>query len=139
MRKAILFVGLIVFVGFALSATAQAQPFEVHVTVAGHAGTVSGSTSDNLLSFSAPVEVPGVGLAPGEYIFRMVTPSVMQVMNEDRSMIYATFFVIPALRADATRDYAVKLEKIRDDTPARVTTLFPSKESRGFELIYSTD
>jgi hypothetical protein len=82
------------------------------------------------------VGVPGVALAPGTYIFRFVAPSVMQVLKEDRSMAYAMFFTIPTERSEVTSDYAVTLQRIRDDAPPRIATLFPPNAWTGYELAY---
>jgi len=131
----LLIVGM-ALVGAAQPVHAQTQGLDVQVTVVGHSGTVAGSLSDHILAFSSPVGVPGVSLAPGTYIFKIVAPSVMQVWNEDRSMAYAMFFTIPAERSEVTSDYAVSLRKIRDDVPARITTLFPPGASTGYELLY---
>lgn len=133
---AMLFVVFIAFVGLVRPANAQTQGFEVNVTVLGHTGAVAGSSSDHFLAFSAPVEVPGVGLAPGAYIFRFIAPSVIQVLSENRSMVYAMFFVIPTWRSEVTNDYAVTLRRIRNDAPARIATLFPPDASTGYELTY---
>jgi hypothetical protein len=129
-------VALIAVIGLALPAHAQQERLDVNVIVRAHIGPVAGSASDNFLSFSSPVGSPGVGLAPGTYIFRPVTPSVMQVLSEDRSTVYAMFFVTPASRTDVTSEYSVELQRIRDDAPPRIMTLFPPAASTGYQLMY---
>lgn len=133
---AMLFVLAIAMVGLAGPAQAQEPGFEVQVNVVGHTGIVKGSPSENVLSFSGPVGIPGVGLAPGGYIFRLIAPSVMQVLSENRSMVYASFFVTPIRRNEVTSDYAVTLRRFLDDAPARITALFPPHASSGYELTY---
>jgi hypothetical protein len=128
-------VGLMVMAG-AASASAQVQGPEISVTVQGHVGVVKGSPSDNFLSFSAPVGVPGVALAPGTYIFRVVAPSIMQVLSENRSTTYAMFMVQAASRGTATKDYAVTLVRVRDDAPARITKIFLPNLLEGYEIPY---
>ena len=131
----ILLLGLVMFVGLARPAPAQTQGLEVTVTVLGEARPVTGAPSEHLLTFSAPVGIPGVGLAPGAYIFRFLTPSVIQVLNEERSMVYAMFFVTPARRSEEANDLAVTLRRIRLDAPPRVATLFLPGASVGYELM----
>lgn len=132
-----LIVAFVAFIGFAQPAHAQIQAPDIQVTVQGHTGPVAGATSDHIISFSAPVGVPGVGLAPGAYVFRMLVPySVMQVMNEDRSIVYTMFHVRPTFRAETTDDYAVTLRRIRPDAPARIVNLYPPNISDGFEFVY---
>ena len=129
-------VALTVMIVFATPVKAQQERFGVDVTVRSHVGPVTGSSSDSFLSFSSPVGVPGVGLAAGTYIFRRITPSVMQVLSEDRSTVYAMFFVIPTSRAEVTDEYAVKLRRIRDDAPPRVTAVFPPAALTGYQPMY---
>jgi hypothetical protein len=136
MRSFMLFGVFMAFVGLAQPANAQTQGFEVQVTVTGHTGDVAGSSSEHFLTFSAPVGVPGVGLAPGMYIFRFIAPSVIQVLSEDRSIAYAMFFVTPAWRSEVTDDYAVSLRRVHSDAPARIATLFLPGASTGYELTY---
>lgn len=135
-RLGILSVALLMFVGLARPANAQVDGFEVNVTVRAHIGVVAGSPSDKFLSFGGPIEIPGVGLPPGTYIFRTLTPSIMQVVSEDRSMVYAMFFVTPAQRSEATDKFTVTLRRIRDDAPLQVTTIFPPDSRNGYELPY---
>jgi hypothetical protein len=130
---------LLAFAAFiSLARPAYAQTLDVNVTVVGHTGVVAGAPSDHFLGFSGPVEIPGVALGPGTYIFRSVAPSVIQVLNEDRSMVYGMFFVTPTWRGEVTSDYAVTLQRIRDDAPPRIATVFPPDASGGYELWYPT-
>ena len=133
---AVLFVVFIAFVGLARPAHAQAQGLDVQVTVLGHAGAVVGSSSDHVLTFSGPVQVPGVSLGSGAYLFRFVAPSTIQVLKADRSMVYAMFFVSPTLRSEVTSDYAVTARRIKADAPPRIITLFLPETSRGYEFTY---
>jgi hypothetical protein len=133
---ATLSVALVVLIGLATPVSAQEARFDVNVIVRGDIGPVTGSSSDHFLGFSSPVGIPGVGLAPGTYIFRRVTPSVMQVLSEDRSMVYAMFFVTPASRTEVTNDYAVELRRIRDDAPPRIMAVFPPAASTGYQFMY---
>jgi hypothetical protein len=133
---AMLSVVLMLFVGLATPANAQTQGFEVNVTVTAPTGVVTGSPSDNFLSFSGPIGIPGVGLPPGTYIFRLIAPSVMQVVSENRSTAYATFFVLPAWRVEATDKYSVTLCRVRGDAPPRITTMFRPDSLTGYEVPY---
>jgi hypothetical protein len=129
--------GIAWLVLFGLAPPVHAQEgFDVNVIVRGDIGPVTGSSSDTFLSFSSPVGIPGVGLAPGTYIFRTVTPSVMQVLDEDRSTVYAMFFVTPVSRTDVTNDDPVELRRIEDDAPPRIVAVFPPAASRGYRLMY---
>jgi len=124
---------------------AQAQParaqtstpgVDVEVTVVGHAGVVAGSPSDHFLTFSAPVELPGVALKPGTYVFRLIAPAVLQVLNDRQTMSYGMFQTTQALRSEATNGYVVRLRRTLDEAPARLTALFLPGQTTGYELWY---
>lgn len=127
---------LVALVALAFPAAAQTPSMDVQVTVLGHSGVVAGSASEHFLTFSAPVEIPGVALAQGAYIFRFLTPSVVQVLNENRTMVYAMFLVTPKWRNEVTNEYSIALRRVRDDAPARLMTLYPPGASTGYELTY---
>jgi hypothetical protein len=121
----------------ALSGQAVAQTtqrFEANVTVRGHAAL--GSPSEHFLRFSAPVGIPGVGLAPGTYIFRIVAPSVVQVLSGDRAHAYAMFWVNPISRSKVTDRDEMTLKKIRDDAPVRIAAWYLAGSSTGYEPMY---
>ena len=127
----------VAFLGWPQPAAAQAQqPLEFSVTVTGQVGAVKGSPTDHFLAFSAPVEVPGVGLAPGGYIFRFIAPSVVQVLSSDRSTEYAMFLTVPVSRSEVTNKYVMTLKRIRDDAPVRIASWFMPNSAIGVEPIY---
>lgn len=127
-------------VGLAVPANAQTptQGLDVNVTVLGHAGIVTGSSSEHFLTFSGPVGVPGVGLTAGSYIFRFVAPSLMQVLSDNRSIVYAMFFVSSIARGEVTHDYALTLRRPSPGAPARIATMFFPEATTGYELMYPT-
>ncbi len=134
---AMLIVAFVALIGFAPPAHAQVQGGDIQVTVQGHAGPVVGSASDHFISFSAPVGVPGVGLAPGAYVFRFIAPhSVIQVLNENRSIVYTMFLVRPTFRAETVSDYTVTLRRIRSDAPPRIVNMYLPDTQNGFEFVY---
>src|SRR5439155_24838783 len=96
-------VRLVLLIGAALLTVAvvpvhaQTGRFETAVTVVGRSGE-AGSPFEHVLTFSGPVQIPGVSLVAGAYIFRFVTPSVVQVLSGDRSQVYAMFTTVPTLR-----------------------------------------
>lgn len=123
--------------GAMIPVQAQTQRFETQVTVVGHNAVVRGAASDHFLAFDRAIGVPGIDLPPGVYIFRVVAPLVMQVLDENRSTVYATFFVTPARRSQITEQYAVTLRNIGRDPLAKVTAMFPPHTANGYDLGYS--
>jgi hypothetical protein len=124
---------LVAWTGLASAQTPQ-KPLEFKVTVT--AEPVVGSAADHFLTFSGPVEIPDVGLAPGTYIFRILAPSVVQVLSKDRKMVYTTFFTIPTWRPDSEEGDVVAFVKTRNDAPLRMIKWFEPNQLQGRELLY---
>jgi hypothetical protein len=83
-----------------------------------------------------PVRLPGVGLPAGAYIFRLVTPSMVQVLNTTRSKIYATLLTVPASGiGDANRE-RIKFELDTEDDVQRIKGWYLPGDT-GFEFLYS--
>jgi hypothetical protein len=63
-------------------------------------------TKQTFLTFSGPVQLPGVTLAAGTYMFKLADPEfdrrVIQVWNKDGSKLYTTLLTIPDERMKVT-------------------------------------
>jgi hypothetical protein len=113
------------------------QPLEFTVTVHGDShATLAGSPSEHLMSFAAPIEIPGVGLPAGSYLFRFITPSVVQVTSRDRSMVYGMFLTTPASRHDDRGDQEMTFERQGNGTPARIEGWFFQDSLNGVAPVY---
>jgi hypothetical protein len=60
-----------------------------------------------VLTFSAPVEIPGHAVLPaGTYVFKLLPISgdrnIVQIFNREQTKVYATVFTIPAQRLQPT-------------------------------------
>jgi hypothetical protein len=113
------------------------KPLEITVTVTGHMGVVKGSPSDHFLSFSGPIEIPGVGLKPGTYIFQPVDTGIVRVMSPDRSTVYATFYTTPVTRVTAGATQ-VTFERTAERAPVRIAAWFPAGQLDGMAPMYPT-
>jgi hypothetical protein len=91
-------------------------------------------------TFSAPVEVPGVALPPGKYIFRIVNPrigrNVVQVASADGSKSYALFFAIPAERPTPPSEPELRFMETPEGTPPAIQTWWHPGDTIGREFIY---
>ena len=91
------------------------------------------SAREHALEFDRPVDIPGIRLEPGVYVFRMVETSIMQVTNITRSKVYAMFMVIPTRslgNTDVERvEFAIGEEALR-----MVSWYFP--DTTGYEFLY---
>jgi hypothetical protein len=128
----------IVAIALACPAAAQAQQtMDYTVTVTGHARAVKGSAADNFMSFSAPVQIPGVSLAPGTYVFTILPESsVVRVSSEDRRTVYATFFTVPVRRASATDDAQMTFARQGTGAPPRIAAWYLRSQVDGIAPIY---
>jgi hypothetical protein len=120
-----------------LAAQTQPQPLEYTVTVSGSLSHVRGATGDHFLSFSGPIEIPGVGLAPGTYIFQFPATGVVRVMSQDHSTVYATFFTTPVRRNTSTLATQVEFERSAEGAPLRIAAWFPSGWEYGVAPMYA--
>lgn len=95
------------------------------------------------LTFSGPVQLPGVVLPRGTYTFTRMTPNVILVRSKDHSTVYGMFMTIPRLRWGWTaKDEIVFREAPVGAVPA-IEVWFPRHgawnrfRSYGHEFVYS--
>jgi hypothetical protein len=114
---------------------ADGQKFRETVTVK---GTARGAVGEHVLTFSAPVSLPGMSLGAGTYIFRYAEHNALQVMSAGRTP-YGMFLTIPATRNHATSGYSIVVgEPVAPDSPRRIVALFAPGETIGHEFLYPT-
>jgi hypothetical protein len=91
-------------------------------------------------TFSGPVELPGVALAPGKYMFRLVdstaTRNVMQVTSADGRQPYGIFFTIPAERLTPAPEPEVRFMEAPAGALLPIKTWWNVGEITGHEFIY---
>jgi hypothetical protein len=92
-------------------------------------------------TFNQPVELPGVTLPPGTYIFRFVDATtgrkVMQVQAKDASnKMYGMFLTISAQRPKPSNDAELRFLETPAGKPAAVKTWWYPGNSIGREFIY---
>lgn len=102
-----------------------------------------GMTYDKLtlLTFSAPVQIPGATLTAGTYRFRLTNPdtsrNVMQVLSHDGGIVYGMFHTTPVYRVNVS--YAapvVTFMEVPADVAPPIKSLFYEGESNGYAFIY---
>jgi hypothetical protein len=117
------------------SVGAQSPRFRSDILVRG--AVYPGGIDDHYLTFSGPVSIPGVSLGAGTYIFRPVSPGVLQVLSSDRGQTYALMFTASALRDDAADKYEVWFGGSAGATsPPRILAWFRPNERAGQQFIY---
>ena len=125
-----LVVGALTLVG--VGAMAAAPQFRESVIVKGAVGGVAG---DHQLTFSGPVSLPGVALAPGTYFFRRPAGNMLQVTNA-KHQPYALLMTRPVNRSRSDGYEIVLGAPLADGSPRRIAAWFAPGESIGQELIY---
>ena len=95
-----------------------------------------------IMTFSAPVELPGMRLEAGTYVFRLAdtaSRNVIQVLSQNEMEMLGQWLFIPAQRRDVTGETVVTFrETSANATPAVQYWYYPG-ESIGKEFIYPKD
>jgi len=97
-----------------------------------------------IMTFSGAVELPGLRLEPGMYVFRIADTSgrnVIQVLSEDEMNVLGQWLFVPAERREATGDTVVTFREVETSanmTPAVQFWFYPG-EKIGKEFIYPKD
>jgi hypothetical protein len=108
----------------ALPATARADAFN----------------KETLVTFNAPVEMPGVVLPAGTYRFQLADPdgdrAVVRVMNPDGKVVYGTFLTIPEAQVNGVNEPQVTFnERVAGSPQAIRTWAYPGDDVR-WEFLY---
>jgi hypothetical protein len=115
-----------------IGAGAQTPRFRETLSVRGTAAPVNG---EHIITFSAPLALPGISLGAGTYIFRRPATNVLQVLSASHRP-YAMVMTVPAQRA-STNGYEIVLgEPLAPGSPKRIEAWFVPGDSTGQELIY---
>jgi hypothetical protein len=92
------------------------------------------------LTFNVPVQVPGVSLPPGTYIFRLLDSQadrhIVQVTNVRGNHVFATILAIPDYRLNATSKTVMYFSESMPGAPAPVKSWFYPGDNFGQRFIY---
>jgi hypothetical protein len=99
-----------------------------------------------VVTFSAPVEIPGVhlkgwGVLPaGTYVFKVLDSMsdrhIVQIFNKDETTIYATILAIPNYRLKATDKTVITFRERAAGEPEALRAWFYPGENWGEEFVY---
>jgi len=94
-----------------------------------------------VITFSAPVQIPGEVLPAGTYQFSNPDGdrNVVEVRSADGSKPYATLLTIPVERSNATDEPVVKFEERAAGSPEAIRAVFYPGETTGMAFLYPTD
>jgi LPXTG-motif cell wall-anchored protein len=95
------------------------------------------------VTFSAPVEVPGVGaqvLPAGTYLFKLMDSlsdrNIVQIFNEDGTHVYTTILAIPNYRLRATDKTVMTFRERAEGQPEAIRAWFYPGANWGQEFVY---
>jgi hypothetical protein len=93
-----------------------------------------------VITFSAPVEIPGQVLPPGTYVFRLADSSsdrnIVQVFNKAESHLYGTFLAIPDYRLKPADKPIITFSERPAGTPEAVKAWFYPGQNYGHDFVY---
>ena len=92
------------------------------------------------LTFNQPVEIPGMALGPGTYVFKLLDSAsdrdVVQIFNDDESRLYENVLAIPAFRSDPADKTVVTFEERAKGSPEAIHEWFYPGDRYGQEFVY---
>jgi hypothetical protein len=93
------------------------------------------------MTFSEPVELPGIVLPAGKYVFRLVNFSenrnMVQILSQDEQKVLATISTIPAYRVNPTSATTIVYEERRAGGPHAIKEWYFPDRRYGHEFVYS--
>jgi hypothetical protein len=106
-----------------------------------HAAAGTNVERTTYLTFSQPVQLPGVALGAGTYVFELADPEaaagVVRVLSRDRRTAYFMGYTREVERPRGMRlDAAVSLGESAAGTAPRITAWWPIGEMTGHQFIY---
>jgi hypothetical protein len=95
-----------------------------------------------VMTFSGPVELPGITLPAGTYVFRLAdTPgrNVVQVLTEDQQKVLGQWLFVQTQRPRVSEETVVTFRETPAGTPPAVRYWFFPGELVGKEFVYPRD
>jgi hypothetical protein len=94
------------------------------------------------VTFSEPVEVPGMVLPAGTYEFKMLDSpgdrDIVQIYNADQTILEETVLAVPDERIHATGKTVIRFSERPSGSPQAVKAWFYPGSHTGIEFVYPT-
>jgi hypothetical protein len=111
--------------------------FALCFELAAHADESDEATT---ITFSQPIQIPGMALPAGSYLFKLANPnsdpSVVQVFNAAGTVLYATLQTISTERPKPAGDTVVTFAKQGAGQPEALRNWFYPGRDIGVEFLY---
>jgi hypothetical protein len=105
-----------------------------------HAQDDNGYLKRTLVTFSQPVEIPGMILPAGTYDIELLSSEpnrhVVRIFNKDRSHVVTTVLAIPNLRLKATNKTVITFSERPPNSPEALKAWFYPGDNFGQEFVY---
>jgi hypothetical protein len=93
-----------------------------------------------VVTFSAPVEVPGKVLPAGTYVFKLLdSPSnrhIVQIFDADEKKLYATILAVPDYRLKPSDKPVIRFAERPSGSPEAIQAFFYPGDDYGQEFVY---
>ena len=92
------------------------------------------------VTFNKPVEVPGVVLPAGSYVFKLADSDsnrhIVQIVSKDQKHLYATILAVPGERLEPTGKAVITFEERAQGAPEAVKAWFCPGDDIGVQFVY---
>lgn len=137
MKKVLAISAAAILTAFASHVVLEAAGQKFHEAVIVRGTAPHTGRGDLALTFSAPVSLPGISLAPGTYVFQRGDANAMLV-RDSTGRPYKWLLTVPAARTTPTNNYSVLLDReTAPDAPPRIVAIFAPGESTGHGFVYA--
>ncbi|HLH41287.1 MAG TPA: hypothetical protein VKX39_19215 [Bryobacteraceae bacterium] len=93
-----------------------------------------------IVTFSAPVEIPGKVLPAGTYVFKLLNSvsnrNIVQVFDKDEKKLFATILAIPDYRLQPSDKPVIRFEERSSGSPEAIKAWFYPGDLYGQEFVY---
>ena len=104
------------------------------------AAKADASDKKTIVTFSAPVEVPGRILAPGTYVFKLANMEadhdLVMILSQDEKEVMTTTFAVPVDRLEPVDQPSITLSERPSGSLEAVKDWFYPGEETGLEFVY---
>lgn len=93
-----------------------------------------------IVTVNAPVEVPGMVLTPGTYVFKLLNVTanrnVVEILDKDEKHLLTTILAIPDYRLMPSDKPVISFEERPSGTPEAIKAWFYPGDNYGIEFVY---
>lgn len=101
------------------------------------------SDKKTVVTFNAPVEIPGKALPAGTYVFKLLDSptnrNIVQIFDKDEKQLYGTVLAVPDYRLKPPDKPMIQFEERPSDSPPAIKAWFYPGDEYGMEFVYPHD